>query len=54
MRNRNYQGHVEEEDYAEAEDGNLDDDTTGADTRTASNPEEEEMDSTEEQTWPQE
>eukprot|EP01036_Dinobryon_divergens_P032940 gene32940-42627_t len=54
MRNRNYQGHVEEEDYAEAEDGNLDDDTTGADTRTASNPEEEEVDSTENQTWPQE
>eukprot|EP01041_Mallomonas_annulata_P010901 gene10901-22754_t len=42
------------EDYAEAEDENLDDNTTGEDTRTVSNPEEEEMDSREEQTWPQE
>eukprot|EP01036_Dinobryon_divergens_P043081 gene43081-57309_t len=54
MRKRNYQGHAEKEDYDEAGDGNLGDDTTGTDVRPESNPEEEEMASTEEQTWPQE
>eukprot|EP01041_Mallomonas_annulata_P010394 gene10394-21674_t len=54
MRKRNYQGHAEEEDYDEAEDGNLGDDTTGTDVRPERNPEEEEMASTEELTWPQE
>eukprot|EP01041_Mallomonas_annulata_P007485 gene7485-15324_t len=44
-----YMGHVEEDDYDEADVGNIGDDTNGADTRTASTPEEEEVDSTEEQ-----
>eukprot|EP01041_Mallomonas_annulata_P016608 gene16608-34592_t len=54
MRNRNYPGHVKEEDYDEADVGSVGDDTNGADTRTASTPEEEEGDSTEEQNWHQE